>query len=84
MFENKEEKERKATRERVKRYREKKKSEAVTAPLQPVTTTVTDTKMVCKCQYFIMRDGILVCSQCGKPPAKKPVEDKILRHVETK
>lgn len=81
MFESKEEKKRKATRERVKRYREKQK--AVTEGLQPVTSGVTASKMVCKCQYFKYVNGVLVCARCGRP-AQPKIEDKIRRGIETK
>lgn len=88
MFESKEEKQRKQTRERVKRFRDKKKAavNTVTEPLQPVTSAVTaSAKMLCKCLYFTTLNGVLVCAQCGKPaPAKAKVEDKIRRGVEFK
>lgn len=29
------------------------------------------TKMICKCKYFKVVDGKLVCSVCGKPPKKE-------------
>lgn len=80
MFESKEDKKRKATRERVRRYREKK---AVTNNTQPVTLGVTASKMVCKCQYFKYVNGVLVCAQCGRP-AQPKIEDKIRRGIETK
>jgi hypothetical protein len=87
---SKEEKKRAATRERVRRYREKQKT--VTAEKTAVTNDVTPsqadcvtpkkesvTKMLCKCLYFISRDGRLVCSQCGQPPRRAQVGDKIHR-----
>jgi hypothetical protein len=81
MFESKKDRERKATRERVKRYRERKaKQEGVT----PVTGGVTATKMVCKCQYYQMVKGVLICSQCGKPATPKKPEDKIRHGLEFK
>jgi len=39
--------------------------------------------MQCKCSYYKIVDGQLVCSQCGKPPEKK-VEDKAVRKKEVK
>jgi uncharacterized Zn finger protein (UPF0148 family) len=34
--------------------------------------------MICKCKYFCMVDGKLVCSQCGKPAkTENVIEDKI-------
>jgi len=81
MFESKEEKKRKATRERVQRYR---KNKAVIQALQPVVPSVTDTKMICKCTYYKIVDGQLVCSNCGKPASKKKIEDKVVKDLETK
>ena len=68
---------RELTRERVKRYRDKKKgiSEAV---------TLQKRKMVCKCQYFKLCNGQLICSVCGRPPDQSKIEDKIMRGVENK
>ena len=81
MFESKKDRERKATRERVKRYRERK---AKQGDVTSVTGSVTATKMLCKCTYFIYRDGKLVCSQCGKPANPKKPEDKIRHGLEFK
>lgn len=88
MFESKEEKKRKATRERVRRYREKQK-QTVTDCNKDVTSMsktegVTDKKIICKCKYYKMVDGVLVCSVCGKPASKQKIEDKIGRDVEFK
>lgn len=33
--------------------------------------------MLCKCTYFHYVDGVLVCTQCGKPAHGEQVEDKI-------
>ena len=74
MYKDKE-KEREKARERVRRYRQKHKDAAVTATnVTPVTA-----KMICKCQYFRLCNGQLVCAQCGKPSPTKKVEDKIGR-----
>jgi len=75
--ERKKKKEREATRERVRRYRERKKgvTEPVTEAVTKKTAPVTDSKFICNCRYFVMKDGQLVCSRCGKPPSKK-VETK--------
>jgi aminopeptidase C len=91
MFESKEEKKRKATRERVQRYREKKKG--VTNDVTPcnnnvtntesVTQNVTQTKMICRCRYYTLVNGERVCIQCGKPAPKK-IEDKIRRGISFK
>jgi hypothetical protein len=97
MFESKEEKKRKATRERVQRYREKKKgvTNDVTPCNNEVTNTkcvtdtasatqnVTQTKMICKCRYYTLVNGERVCIQCGKPAPKK-IEDKIRRGISFK
>lgn len=85
--------EKEKTRERVRRYREKKRGGTASVTQQAIgngagvteeNPAVTNTKMVCKCMYFIIRDGILVCSVCGKPPQKKRVEDRVQHAVETK
>jgi len=39
-------------------------------------------KMVCKCRYYTVRNGALVCVQCGKPA--HTVEDKIKESIELK
>ena len=31
-----------------------------------------------KCLYFIPKDGILLCSQCGEPAKKGKIEDKMM------
>lgn len=67
--ERRKKKQREATRERVRRYRERKKG--VTEPVTEKVTPVTDSKFVCACKYFVIRDGVLVCSRCGKPSNKK-------------
>ena len=86
MFDSRKEKKRKATRERVKRYREKQK--AVISNITPIEDTVTgiipcvtNTKMLCKCQYFKMYNGQLVCTECGKPPPARKANDGIRRGV---
>jgi len=77
---SKEERKREQTRDRVRRYREKKKA---------VTDSVTNsesnsvTKMICKCQYFKMVNGQLICTQCGRLSSKQKISDKILQ-AETK
>lgn len=79
MYKDKE-KEREKTRERVRRYRAKQKDKDVTATnVTPVTP-----KMICKCQYFRLCNGQLVCAQCGRPAPAKKVEDKIGRGIEKK
>lgn len=42
--------------------------------------------MKCKCKYFLMKDGIRVCSVCGKPAKVpfEPIEDKVVEKHETK
>ncbi len=72
------EKERAQIRERVRRYREKHKSDSVTA------SNVTPVKAVCKCKYYRYSDGQIVCSQCGRPAPAKPVEDKLRRGINIK
>jgi hypothetical protein len=88
MFESKEEKKRKATRERVKRYREKQKQ-----PVTPCNNDVTrsesvtdtpETKMICKCRYYTVVDGKRVCIQCGRPAPTRQIEDKIRRGIAVK
>ena len=36
--------------------------------------------MECNCRYFNFVNGVLICSQCGKPlkPGQNPIEDKML------
>lgn len=75
------EKERDKTRERVRRYRQKKQAEQ--SGVTPVTATNVTAKMVCKCQYFRREGDKLVCAQCGKTAPKKP-EDKIKRGIQIK
>jgi hypothetical protein len=67
------EKKRENNRERQRRYREKHADEGV-------STGVINTKMLCRCRYFVVRDNALVCQQCGKPP----LEDKVRRGIITK
>ncbi len=84
MFESKEEKKRRATRERVQRCRERKKG--VTNDVTPcndnVTNTESVTKMICKCKYYTIVNGERVCVQCGKPAPK--IQDKIRRGISFK
>ncbi len=86
MFESKEEKKRKATRERVQRYREKKKgvTNDVTPCNNDVINTQSVTKMICKCKYYHRVNGELVCAQCGQPSPKRKIEDKIRRGISFK
>jgi hypothetical protein len=78
------EKERDKTRERVRRYRQKKQAEQ--AGVTPVTaSTVTPiNKMVCKCAYFKTVNNRLICAQCGKPAPVKGPQDKVRRGIELK
>ena len=79
MYKDKE-KEREKARERVRRYREKRKDKDVTAlDVTPVTP-----KMICKCLYFKLCNGHLVCTQCGRSAPARKVEDKIGRGIEKK
>ena len=80
MYSDKE-KQKENNRERQRRYRAK----------QGVRSGVTDTvnvtpavKMLCRCQYFIVQDGKLVCQQCGKPAPARPIQDKARRGIATK
>lgn len=45
--------------------------------------------MACKCKYFTIKDGALVCSVCGKPAkiedkATEKHEDKAIKKHEDK
>lgn len=46
--------------------------------------------MKCKCKYFLMKDGVRVCSVCGKPAHvveeknMEAHEDKALKAHDTK
>jgi uncharacterized Zn finger protein (UPF0148 family) len=40
--------------------------------------------MNCKCKYFNLVDGKLVCSVCGKPAHEPVIEDKIDHKPENK
>jgi len=77
-------KEREQARERVRRYREKHKSQTVTPVTASNVTPVTPNKAVCKCRYYRYSDGQLVCSQCGRPAPVKTVEDKLKRGINIK
>ena len=86
MFDSRKEKERKATRERVKRYREKQKAVIgnvthIEFTVTGVTSCVTNTKMLCKCQYFKMYNGQLVCTDCGNSPPARNANDGIRRGI---
>jgi len=76
--------ERAQIRERVRRYREKHKSQIVTPVTASKVTPVTPVKAVCKCKYYRYSDGQLVCSQCGRPAPVKPAEDKLRRGINIK
>jgi uncharacterized Zn finger protein (UPF0148 family) len=41
-------------------------------------------KHVCKCTYYKLVDGKLICAVCGKPAPEKPIEDKVVSEHETK
>ena len=41
-------------------------------------------KHICKCTYYKLVDGKLVCSVCGKPAPVKVIEDKVMDQHETK
>ncbi len=74
------EKARAQTRERVRRYRQKHKDETVTdTNVTPVTV-----KMICKCQYYKLCNGQLICAQCSKPAPPRTVEDKLKRGIHIK
>lgn len=40
--------------------------------------------MKCKCKYYLMRDGVRVCSVCGKPAHAPEIEDKVVNKREVK
>lgn len=75
--------ERQKTRERVRRYRQRKAENATVTPVTATVTATNVTKMICKCTYYKETNGTLVCIQCGKQAPTGP-KDKARRGIELK
>lgn len=83
MYSDKE-KEKANNRERQRRYREKHANQGVPPGVTNTPGVTPAVKMLCRCQYFVVRNGVLVCQQCGKPAPARPIQDKARRGIVTK